>query len=39
MRNLTPDTITKAFAEYARNAPSACPRSIDSIPARKTSAR
>ena len=22
MRNLNPDTITKAFAEYAKNAPS-----------------
>jgi hydroxyquinol 1,2-dioxygenase len=28
MRNLTPDTITKAFAEYARNAPSARTREL-----------
>src|SRR6185295_2631611 len=28
MRNLTPDTITRAFAEYARNAPSARTRDL-----------
>jgi hydroxyquinol 1,2-dioxygenase len=28
MRNLTPDTITKAFAEYAKNAPSARTREL-----------
>jgi hydroxyquinol 1,2-dioxygenase len=28
MRNLTPETITNAFAEYAKNAPSARTREL-----------